>query len=99
VRRGSRSAYIGLGGEGRRHPSGHGHQWPAALMMIQEGGVKSENCRLTAGKGRRGAGKPAVTAGGHEGGAVDPRLEVGGDPDLRAPPVIDRCKKKRRGGS
>jgi hypothetical protein len=29
------------------------------------------------------------------GGAADPRLEVGDDPNLWGPPVSERCKKKK----
>jgi hypothetical protein len=38
------------------------------------------------------------TAGGLDGGAADPRLEVGERPDARAPPVSDRPQKKKGGG-
>jgi hypothetical protein len=49
VRRGFRGTYIGSGRKGRRHPGGYGHQWPAALMGIQEGG-KWGNCRFEEGE-------------------------------------------------
>jgi hypothetical protein len=48
--RGSRGTYIGPGGEGRRHPGSHGHHCPAALMGIQEGGIKRGNCRFEEGE-------------------------------------------------
>jgi hypothetical protein len=36
-------AYIGPGGEGERHPGGHGHQWPSALFAIKRGkGLRGE---------------------------------------------------------
>jgi hypothetical protein len=41
-------------------------------------------------------GRWPVTAGGLDGGAADPRPEVGDDPDLRAPPVGGWSKKERR---
>jgi hypothetical protein len=35
------SALIGPRGEGERHPGGHGHQWPSALIGNQSrGGIK-----------------------------------------------------------
>jgi hypothetical protein len=37
------------------------------------------------------------TAGGLDGGAADPQLEVGERPDGRAPPVSDRPQKEKRG--
>jgi hypothetical protein len=37
------------------------------------------------------------TAGGLDGGAADPRLEVGERPDGRAPPVSDRPQKEEGG--
>jgi hypothetical protein len=37
------------------------------------------------------------TVGGLDGGAADPRLEVGERPDGRAPPVSDRPQKEKRG--
>jgi hypothetical protein len=47
--RGSRGTYIGPGGEGRRHPGSHGHHCPAALMGIQEGGLRGETAGLKKG--------------------------------------------------
>jgi hypothetical protein len=38
------------------------------------------------------------TAGGLDGGAAIPRLEVGDGPDGRAPPVSDRPQKEKGGG-
>jgi hypothetical protein len=68
------------------------------LMRGNEGG----SCTAAFNRGlKEGArGRWSVTANGLDGGGgggVDPRPEVGDDPDLRAPPVGERCKKKRRG--
>jgi hypothetical protein len=49
VRRGPSGAYIGPGGKGRRLPGSHGHQWPVALMGIQEGGIKGVTTGLRRG--------------------------------------------------
>jgi hypothetical protein len=45
-------------------------------------------------------GTRPVTAGGHEGARLTRGLEVGGEPDGRAPPVSDWAKKRKgkRGG-
>jgi hypothetical protein len=45
----------------------------------------------------RGAGEAAGNGRRLEGGAADPRLEVGERPDGRAPPVGLRRKKKKGG--
>jgi hypothetical protein len=47
----------------------------------------------------RGAGRRPVTAGGAREGARLTRLEVGDEPDGRAPPVSPWCKKEKGEGA